>query len=88
MTALKASDRAPGELIVRVYQPTNGAIEVSVTIADPIAEGFQVGGALNVAARTALETPSEADLGLTSTGSSFTFTASGAIATVALVPPD
>jgi len=88
VTALKASDRAPGEVIVRTYQPTNGVLEVSVTVADLVAQGFQVDGALNVAARTALERPSEVDLSLTNSGTSFTFTATAAITTVALVPPN
>jgi len=59
-----------------------------VTVADLVAQGFQVDGALNVAARTALERPSEVDLSLTNSGTSFTFTATAAITTVALVPPN
>jgi alpha-mannosidase len=86
VSAVKSGDVTPGELIVRLYQPTNGSMEVVVTVADLIAQNFTSGGVLNVAARTALERSTDVDLNLTSTASAFSLTMARAMATVALVP--
>jgi alpha-mannosidase len=86
VSAIKASDTTPGELIVRVYQPTNTTQEVIVTVNTLIAQGFTSHGLLNVAARTALEGSTTVDLNLSSTATTFSLTTARAIATVALIP--
>ena len=89
ITTAKTGTRTPGDLILRVYQPTNGSLPaLSITLDADIASSYQNGGSLNVAQQTALETSiaPAPDLELVTESNSFSFDQPFALITFALQP--
>jgi|SRR5579862_2872316 len=87
MPTSEAQVRAdPESLIVRVYQPTETALNVTVQTAAP--QRFPASWPLDLHGRTALESAlpaaGEARLGLAGTVAQFSFTAARALTTVAV----
>ncbi|HEV7764790.1 MAG TPA: hypothetical protein VGQ76_07315 [Thermoanaerobaculia bacterium] len=88
ITALKAGTLDPLQLIVRVYQPTNGTIEnVIVRISSEIAAAYRDGSNLVAIAVNALEEPAPQNLHFTTAPSTLTLDLPFAITTVALGLP-
>jgi len=89
ITTAKTGTMTPGDLILRVYQPTNEALPaLSITLDADIASSYQSNGSLNVAQQTALETSiaPAPDLGLVAGSNTFSFDQPFALITFALQP--
>lgn len=84
ITVAKPGTVTEGDVVLRVYQPTNQALAVEITV-DGHLKGFTVRG------QTALEQDLSADaanaLGLSSTATTISFTAPFALTTLAVTPP-
>ena len=85
ITAAKAGTVNETDLILRLYQPTNGPLEgVQINMDSPISKMY-LGQTLNVVGQTALETPLDStNLSLQATDASITLTAPFALTTLAL----
>jgi alpha-mannosidase len=88
VTVAKPGTVDPGDVILRVYQPTNTTLPIALTLASNLAPAG--GGAIVVSGQTALEQPlsaaNEARLNLTSTSTTVSFTAPTALTTLAITP--
>jgi alpha-mannosidase len=85
VTVAKAGTVNPSQMILRLYQPTNGALSgVEVTLDPTIASLYQSGGALAASAVNALEQPSDANLNISTNATTVTLDLPFAITTVAL----
>jgi alpha-mannosidase len=85
VTAVKQGTVNGAQMIVRLYQPTNGSADaIDVTIDPGIASMYQYDGSVFASAVTALETPSLQDLNLTNGPSGFACNLPYALTTVAL----
>lgn len=80
ITAAKPAESDPSELILRVYQPTNAALDVTVTLADQVASGSGVSARLV----TALEEEIEGASTIPITNDTAVFNMPYAIATLAV----
>ncbi|MBV9494468.1 MAG: hypothetical protein JOZ54_09495 [Acidobacteria bacterium] len=88
ITALKTGTIDPAQLIVRFYQPTNGAIEnVTVHFSSVISDAYRDGPYLFATPANALEQPTTENLHFTTAPSTLTLDLPRAITTVALGLP-
>jgi alpha-mannosidase len=87
VTAAKPGTVSPGDVVFRVYQPTNGALRSTLTLADQLAPG---GATAVVRGQTALERDLDSlgqqQLDFAVTGTAVTFTATTALTTLAVTP--
>jgi alpha-mannosidase len=85
ITAAKVATANPAQWILRVYQPTNGPLDMAIEVDSNIAKMFQSGGNLNVAAVNAMEAGiNGGEFNIGAGPDSFTFTAPRALATFSL----
>ncbi|MGO9900818.1 MAG: hypothetical protein ACLP0J_14265 [Solirubrobacteraceae bacterium] len=84
ITAIKRGDLNSRELVLRLYQPTNEPLEITVAIAERVAAKYRNSGRLAVEPRTALEQPLINPLQIHASASTFSVLAPHALTTVAL----
>jgi alpha-mannosidase len=86
VTVAKPGSVSPGDVVFRVYQPSNASLEVSLTLDDRVLAGGQATARGQTALERDLDPAAAGRLNVQLNGSTVTFTAPTALTTIAVSP--